>query len=447
MMKCKRFVQVWLKIAIFSLAIAGFFSLLLVILRSPGANLLLPQNLFKQALIVHVNLSVLFWILSVSVINLLPSINIRFESLINIATKGALLSVTVITFSAFIPNSLALTCNYVPILQNLPFFLSLSLFLTAILIMSILVILSIDIRKLNLFYIKSESFINLILAISIIIALVGFVLSAQSLNPHLSNRNLKIEDFYELIFWGGGHLLQFCFINIMCIAWILKSEIQKKLRITLNVLLAFNLIFQMIGLGGYRFDILDPSHKLFFTWHMKYFAGVIPSIFAMLVLLQIIRANKFSNYKIIFIICSILLFASGGLISLTIQGENVTVPAHYHGSIVGITISLMGLILLYIEKYKFGQINNKLAWIQPLCYTVGQFLHIIGLAWSGGYGVLRKTPGGVLSIKAKISMALMGFGGLIAVLGGFLFIYICYKSLYQKNEDKNISSIVKKEFK
>jgi hypothetical protein len=60
-------------------------------------------------------------------------------------------------------------------------------------------------------------------------------------------------------------------------------------------------------------------------------------------------------------------------------------------------------------------------------YGVGQFLHITGLVWSGGYGVQRKTAGAdqVLSgLEQVAAMGLMGLGGLIAVAGGILFLVV-----------------------
>jgi len=69
---------------------------------------------------------------------------------------------------------------------------------------------------------------------------------------------------------------------------------------------------------------------------------------------------------------------------------------------------------------------------QPLIYGGGQFLHIAGLVWSGGYGVQRKVAGAeqVLRTPSEVAgMALMGLGGLVAVAGGLLFALIMLRSL------------------
>ena len=66
-------------------------------------------------------------------------------------------------------------------------------------------------------------------------------------------------------------------------------------------------------------------------------------------------------------------------------------------------------------------------------YGAGQLLHIAGLMWSGGYGVQRKVAGGeqVLRTTEEImGMGLMGAGGLIAVVGGLLFVVVVLQAMW-----------------
>ena len=109
------------------------------------------------------------------------------------------------------------------------------------------------------------------------------------------------------------------------------------------------------------------------------------------------------------------LFAVGGAIGFLIQGRDVRVPAHYHGSIVGVTLALMGLAYALVPRLGLGRPSTKLATLQPLLYGGGQLLHIIGLVWSGGYGVQRKVAGAsqvLRSTEEVIGMGVMGIGGL-----------------------------------
>ena len=61
-------------------------------------------------------------------------------------------------------------------------------------------------------------------------------------------------------------------------------------------------------------------------------------------------------------------------------------------------------------------------------------MHILGLVWSGGYGVQRKVAGAeqVLRSSSEIAgMALMGLGGAIAIVGGLLFVLVVVRAMRQ----------------
>src|ERR1700742_4286977 len=90
----------WLKCGVLSLGVAGLYSIVLVILRTPGLGRLISDpNLFKSALVVHVNLSVLVWLLSFS-----ASIwSIGIDSFVSrVCGKLAMLGFLVIAISPFV---------------------------------------------------------------------------------------------------------------------------------------------------------------------------------------------------------------------------------------------------------------------------------------------------------------------------------------------------------
>jgi heme/copper-type cytochrome/quinol oxidase subunit 1 len=127
-----------------------------------------------------------------------------------------------------------------------------------------------------------------------------------------------------------------------------------------------------------------------------------------------------------------MLFGTGGLIGLGISGSNVTIPAHYHGSIVGVTLALMGLVYHLLPRLGFAHPQGRLATLQPALYGAGQLMHVSGLLWSGGYGVQRKVAGAeqVLHGAEQIAaMGLMGLGGLLAVIGGMLFALVVLRAM------------------
>ena len=76
--------------------------------------------------------------------------------------------------------------------------------------------------------------------------------------------------------------------------------------------------------------------------------------------------------------------------------------------------------------------GGRIAAWQPWLYGGGQLLHIVGLVWSGGYGVQRKVAGAeqVLRTPPEVAgMGLMGLGGLIAIVGGIVFVVVAIRSM------------------
>ncbi len=78
-----------------------------------------------------------------------------------------------------------------------------------------------------------------------------------------------------------------------------------------------------------------------------------------------------------------------------------------------------------------GLKSKKLVKWQPLLFGLGQTIFVIGFAYAGLQGMGRKLFGSdqsIHTVEAMIGLGLMSIGGLLAMTGGFLFIYIVVKS-------------------
>jgi hypothetical protein len=203
----------------------------------------------------------------------------------------------------------------------------------------------------------------------------------------------------------------------------------EKFYLLINSLLAFIMVFWQIN-----DPFMDTDYINIYTEHMKYVGGIIPGIWIITTLFYLIKNKIWINSLAL----GIIMFAYGGILGHLISGVNVVIPAHYHGSIVGISIVTMGFIYKLVAQLNKVEISN---WAnkQLILYFFGQILHITALAYSGGYGALRKSPEGYLSIQAKISMGIMGFGGLLAICGGLIFIILIIKMLIMNNRKQNLS--------
>ena len=131
---------------------------------------------------------------------------------------------------------------------------------------------------------------------------------------------------------------------------------------------------------------------------------------------------------------SLLLFFLGGGIGLLIEGSNTTIPAHYHGSTVGITLALMGAFFVLLPSIGGKAVMEwKIALAMPIMYGTGQVFHVIGLAVAGGHDIARKTAGSLEPAEQAAAAALqvMRLGGLLAVIGGGLFVVVAIRALWR----------------
>src|SRR5581483_7291886 len=272
------------------------------------------------------------------------------------------------------------------------------------------------------------------------VALFAFVWSWRALPSAVDPRT-----YYEVLFWGGGHVLQFAWTLLLLVAWLwladaIGARLPLKPRVVL-VLFALALVLVLATPFVYlAWDVTSVEHRRVLTWMMRLGGGlaILPIGLALVIGVADLRvlAPRLRPLRGA-LVMSLLLFAAGGLIGFAISGSNVKIPAHYHGCIVGITLALMGVAYELLPRLGFRAPDARLASWQPYVYGVGQLLHIGGLVWSGGYGVQRKVAGAeqVLgNLQQVAGMGMMGLGGLIAVVGGMLFLVVVVRAVWPPGE-------------
>ncbi len=429
----------WLLLGLFSLLVAGLFALLLVLARTPYFQSIIPwADFFYTALIVHVDLSVLVWFLAVGGVLWSLNSNARFVVIGKAALALAALGAAAMALAAFTGEANPVTNNYIPVLQQRFFLIGLALFAVGIALLVLRTLASLPKPGPNTEGASALCLGLLLAAATVAIALISIVWSYRAVPATIHDRA-----YFELLFWGGGHLLQFAYTLLMLVAWLwlasasgVTSGISARIAMAL-LLLGFAPVL-VAPIGYLAHDVVSAGHILFFTAHMKYAGGLAAVPIALILLYQLFRAAPASGAQPPLraaLAASVLLFSVGGVIGFLIQGTNVTIPAHYHGSIVGVTLAFMGLTYHLLPKLGYRQPDRRWAFIQPWVLGGGQLLHITGLAWSGGYGVQRKVAGaaqGLESSERMIAMGLMGLGGLIAIIGGLIFLVVVYRAMRRR---------------
>ncbi len=428
----------WLWLAVLSLVGSGLFSILLVLSRTPGMNQWLPvADFFRVALVVHVDLSVLVWFIAIA--GLLWSLNSAPRGLaagwaaLGLAGVGAVL----MSLAPFLGHGEAVMANYIPVLDGPLFLGGLAVFGvgTAVLVLRSLWLAP----RLGLAF-DGGGALRFGLNASVVATAVALLAFAWSLAA--VPQSLAGKAYYEIAFWGGGHALQFTWTLLMLVAWLwLAGACGARVRLSPRIaLLMFALALASVFVTPWAYlahDIASVEHRNLLTWAMRFGGGlaILPISLAVVLALATAPAPGPTARPLrAALVSSVLLFAAGGMIGIFISGSNVRIPAHYHGCIVGVTLALMGLVYHLLPQLGYAAPNTRLATLQPWLYGAGQLLHIVGLVWSGGYGVQRKVAGAeqVLRSTAEVAgMGLMGLGGLIAIVGGLLFVVVVVKALRQ----------------
>lgn len=420
----------WLLLGAVALVGSGLFSVLLVLARTPYVQRLVPGlDLFHAALVVHVDLSVLVWFFAVG--GMLWSLNSRAaagrwsRAALALAAAG-----TALIALGPVAGGAPIMSNYVPVLDGPVFLAGLAVFAAGTALAMVTALLAPGRVGVVMDGAAAMRTGLNAAAVTTLVALGAFAWSFASVPSGLEGKA-----YYELVFWGGGHVLQFTWTLLMLVAWLWLAEagglsLPLKPRVAVS-LFAAALAFVWVTPVSYALhDVASVEHRRLLTWAMRAGGGVAVGPFAIAILIAFRRDRRGTDRARALraaLAMSKLLFLAGGLIGFFIRGSTVTIPAHYHGCIVGVTLAFMGLAYHLMPRLGLGEPSWRLALWQPVVYGAGQLMHIAGLMWSGGYGVQRKVAGGAQvlgSMQEVAGMALMGFGGLVAIIGGVLFLLV-----------------------
>ena len=392
-------------------------------------------DFFKTALVVHVDLTVLVWFLAFA--GVLWNLN-SSDACVACGWPPVILSIIGtlgITVAPFLGAGKPLMNNYVPVLRDPIFFISLGIFGLGF---TLQVLRGLFFSRPVGSFMNGSAALRFGLLTGLIAALFAIMATAWSYSAIPAS--VEGKRYYELLFWGGGHVIQFTHTQLMLVVWLwLATASGMALKISPRVVLV------LLALGAapvlltpviyLAYPIEAPHHIASFTWLMKYGGGLAALPLALVILLALKEAGpapKALQAERSALIFSILLFGAGGIIGFMISGSNVRVPAHYHGSIVGVTLAFMGITYYILPRLGFRKPDGKWAARQPAIYGGGQLVWVLAMAYTGGHGVQRKTAGAAQGLKSTgeyIAMGIMGLGGVVAIIGGIIFLVVVYKAM------------------
>ena len=423
----------WFALGVAALAASGILAILLVLSRTPGLARLFPvADFFLVALVAHVDLSVLVWFVAFA--GVLWSLNSTPRGLPVgwAALFLAALGTATIAVAPFFGGT-PVMANYIPVIESRAFVAGLVLFGAGIVLLVLRGLFASPLVGMRLDGAGALRFGLNGAIVATAVALLALAWSYAAVPADLDGKA-----YYELLFWGGGHVVQFTWTLLLLVAWLLLAD-----AIGARVPLSPRVVALLFGIGlaavfatpliYLAFNVTSVEHHRLQTWLMRFGGGLAIAPVAAAVIWSLVARRRRAGTLpapvlrplAAALVTSLALFGIGGLIGFAIHGSNVKIPAHYHGAIVGVTIAAMGIAYWLLPRFGFAAPPPRLATWQIYLYGGGQLLHIAGLVWSGGYGVQRKVADGALverSLEQTLGMGMMGMGGLVAIVGGMLFV-------------------------
>ncbi len=394
----------WLLLATCSIGLSAIFAVLLVVARTPLLQQLFGgADLFHTVLVLHVNFSVLVWLLAFGALLwslAMPKAHLLIDPVaFGLVITGALL----ITLSPLLtPPPQPVMSNYIPILHSPAFLTGLCAFAAGIGLYAL--------RRLS---IKGDA-LGRLAAVAMVAALLVFIIAGWRL-PHPISSPVS----FEILFWGGGHLLQFVYLLLLLSCWQrLLGEMPRPLFG--QVLTALTLM--LLASGVLMSLLLEPESAAYreaFTQLMRFGTPLLalPPIFILW------RHGAGAELYL-----SQLLLLAGLLLGAMISGDNVSVTAHYHATNAAITLAFMALAYRLSLQFGLGRPNAHWAKRQLQTYFGGMTVYIAGMALSGMLDVPRKVAMTTEGLQA-LAMGLMGAGGLIAIVATLMFVAIQFHAV------------------
>lgn len=437
----------WIWLGVYALLAAGVLSLCLALSRTPGIQNFFPgTDFFHVALVVHVDLSVLVWFMACAGMVWTLFGRARRSVVGTLAFWLAVLGAVMISIAPFVGADRPLMNNYVPVLQHPWFFIGLGLLAVGVVLQAVDYLRGVNISFTRPDFTDMVRFALALAALSTLATVVAVAWTYFALPADLHG-----ERYFETLFWGGGHILQFTNSVLVLIAWYLLGKASGShalLSARAGMVLFALVVLPLLAVPWiYRQPVTADGTFTEFTALMRW-GGLMTLPLGLAIGIGFIyRHNVPVHVQPLrsALLCSLTLFAAGGLLGFLIRGSNTVIPAHYHGSIVGVTLAFMGVVYYLLPRLGFTIRHQRMLYLQPYVFAGGQLLHITGLAMSGGYGVQRKVAGAdqmLNGFQETLGMGMMGMGGLLAAIGGLCFLIIAISALCGERAPSPVASLL-----
>jgi cytochrome c oxidase subunit 1 len=365
--------------------------------------------------------------------------------------------------------------SYVPLRAEPPFYLGVILFAVGALIVSGHFFAILVVAKRERTYTGSVPLVTFGAVTAAIIAVATLLHGAMVYIPTLlwSMGWMEIDpEFYRLVWWGLGHSSQQINVAAMVAIWYLLAALTVG-GVVLNEKVsrgAFGLYILFISMASAHHLLVDPgfgpSWKVWNTSYFMYMAvlasmihgftvpagielgqrlrGVTQGVFGWL------RRAPWGDPGFSAMIFSLVVFGFvGGITGVTFGTEQINIiahntlriPGHFHSTVVsGTALAFMGVTYYVIPLIFRREIAfYPLARVQPYIFALGMLIFSVAMTFAGTFGAPRRhwditfaqAPFQVeFSPAVDLLLGVTAVGGLIAVLGGAVYILVTVVSVF-----------------
>lgn len=425
----------WLVLATAAVAASALFAILIVMARVPGLGSLFPgTEFYRVALTLHVDLSQWVWFMAFA--GMLWSLAARRApgtwgwTALALAALGALLMAISPALGAVHP----VMSNYMPVLDSPVFLAGLATYGLAVLVSAVVALADAapGIRRVagaDSSHDARDEVLKLglwLAAAVVLIALAVLAVTWWQVSASLTGHAL-----FEILFWGPGHIWQFCLTTLMMLAWLglcpaslgLPSARRLKLLLLLGAAPALAApLLLVLGPASTEYFAAFTRLMQWTSWEVPLFLGCL-----LLVLHRRSRTLPAAGLAL-----SVLLLVCGIVLGAIIDGQTTLVTAHYHGTIGAVTLAFMGLTYGVLPVLGHAMPPQPRIGLQLRLYGYGILMMMSGLAGAGLMGAPRKMAGnvGVEFSVETVSRVFLGLGGSLATAGILMFLYLVLRQLW-----------------
>jgi cytochrome c oxidase subunit 1 len=468
-------------VAVVILLIGGISALLVTLTRMPAVHLL-PADRFYQLLTTHGVNMLIFWMISFEIAILYFCSSTLLK--VRLATPklawvgfGLMLAGIIINNAAVATGTASvMMTSYVPMPANPNFYLGLILFAVGALIGCFIFLATLVIAKDEKTYEGSIPLVTFGALTACIIAVFTIASGAIVLVPtwlwSLGYINHIDAAMYRVVWWALGHSSQQINVAAHVAVWYAIAAIvfgarplSEKVSRT-----AFFLYIAFLQLASAHHLLVDPGlsaeWKIFNTSYAMYLAVLASMVHGLTVpgsievaqrakgytngLFQWLRKAPWSNPIFSGMFISLVGFGFLGGISGVVMGteqiniiihNTIYVPGHFHATVViGSTLAFMSLTYFLIPTLFRKQVAfPAIARLQPYFFGLGMSVFALAMMGAGTLGVERRHwdmafTNAPLSFdypaSAYTMMGIMGAAGLVAIVGGAMYILVTVVSVF-----------------